>query len=206
MLFWLRPDDVPDAQPKNNNHVKESRQHATCSCTTRNGKSIERRRCKFHQNPTPASNNHHVEGKIQHTICSCKTRNGNPMEARRCKIHQKSTKPIQSQVSLSLSTSHALSSFRHLVQACSSLSLSLSLVLSLALSFSLSLSLSHSLSVSLSLALSLSRSLLLLFSLSRSPRSRSCSPFSLSRALRPVSLSFSLLHTRHVHSHKCAKL
>ena len=79
-----------------------------------------------------------------------------------------------------------------------SLSLSLSLFLSLALYRSLSLSLSISLSVSRSLALSLSRSLLLLSSLSRSPRSLSCSPFSHSRALRPVSLSFSLSHTRRI--------
>ena len=104
MLSWLRPDDVLDAQPNNNNYVAKRRRHATCSCITRNGKPQERRRCKIHQNPTPASNNYHVEGKRQHAICSCKTKNGNPMEARRCKILQKSTKPIQAQVSLSLST------------------------------------------------------------------------------------------------------
>mmetsp|Transcript_100417 Transcript_100417/g.161889 ORF Transcript_100417/g.161889 Transcript_100417/m.161889 type:complete len:167 (-) Transcript_100417:1790-2290(-) len=63
MLSLLRPGDVPDAQPKNKNHVGKNGQHATCSCITRNGKPQERRRCKIHQNPTPASNNYHVEGK-----------------------------------------------------------------------------------------------------------------------------------------------
>jgi len=186
MLSWLRPDDVPDAQPKNNDHVKESRQHATCSCTTRNGKPMERRRCKIHQHATPASNKHHVEGKRQHAICSCKTRSGNPKEARRCKIHQKSTMPIQSQVVP--------------IQSRFSLSLSLSLSFSRSLYFALSHSLCRS------LALSLSRSLLLLSSLFRSPRSLFCSPFSLSRALCPVSLSSSVLHALHVHSYTCAKL
>ena len=69
-LSWLRSDDVPDAHPNNNNQVAKSRQHATCSCITRNGKPQERRRCKIHQNLTPASNIHLVGGKRQHAICS----------------------------------------------------------------------------------------------------------------------------------------
>ena len=177
MLSWLRPDDVPDAQPKNNDHVKESRQHATCSCTTRNGKPMERRRCKIHQHATPASNKHHVAGKRQHAICSCKTRSGNPKEARRCKIHQKSTMPIQSQVVP--------------IQSRFSLSLSLSLSFSRSLSFALSHSLCRS------LALSLSRSLLLLSSLSRSPRSLSCSPFFSLARFTPSRFVLSLAHTSH---------